>query len=151
MNNSIVNMLIEALNKNQFEDFLLGNNEYFIENKEGQSSDYAVALYSGIYEYYKINSNIKELFEKTLTNMLNNDENKILVAFDYIYLQILKEINNESPFILDMKIYETLKTSIINNEDKLKRYNMNSETFAYNYITNIDTYFEEELGHKILK
>ena len=148
--NNIVNMLDNALKNNELEDFLLGNDNYFIVNKESNETDHAVSLYSGIYEYYSINKNIKNLFEKQIINMLESKEDKIIAAFDYIYLQLLAEINDNSPFKLSDECYKKLKISIINNEEKLKKYKINEETSGFSYISNINSFFTEELGHKIL-
>lgn len=147
-----------SLSKNEFRDFLEGKGEYNIMSKEGFLSDRAIALYAGIYEYYKLNpnSNIDNKFEKTLVEMLNGNEFDIVTSFDYFWMQIKAEKTKNSPFKFDSKSYEKLKNAILLNTDKLKsykeffEYGAQLQNGAYEYIEGIDKYFESEYGHKIL-
>lgn len=147
-----------ALSKNELKYFLEGKGDYNIRSREGFISDRSIALYSGIYEYYNLNPNsqIDIIFEKTLIDMLKENEFDIVTAFEYFWMQIKAEEKNESPFRFDLKSYEALKNAIFLNAEKLKNYKelteygSQLENGAYEYIEGIDKYFEDEYNHKIL-
>lgn len=152
----VVEMVDYAYKNNQIKEYLKGEGMYYIRNRYSEKSDFGAALYNGIHEYYQINSNIKDIFENTIREMLKGDELDIMVSFEYIYLQLLSEIKKNCPFYLDKECYEELKNCILNNADMLKQYKSNSDynpadnSGAYGYIENINNYFEEEYGCKIM-
>lgn len=151
-----IDMVKNAYENNQMKEYLKGDGIYYIRNRYSSKSDFGAALYNGIHEYYKINPNIKNVFQNTIREMLKGDELDIMVSFEYIYLQLLSEIKKSCPFYLDKECYIELKNCLLNNVEKLKQYKSNpdynsgTDKGAYGYIENIDNYFEENYGHKIL-
>lgn len=154
----VVEILKSAISKNEFKDFLRGTKGYKILNKDGFFTDRSAVLYSGIYKYYEKNpkSNIDLFFEKTLIEMLNGNEFDIVTAFDYFWKQALSEYNNNAPFEFSKDSYIELRNSIIKNSEKLKNYKGLPEhgalldQGAYEYMENMNNYFNNEYGHKIL-
>lgn len=155
---SIIDKVQNAISKNEMRNFLEGNGEYFIPDREGDFSNVSAALYVGIYEYFKSNpqSNLKEIFEKTLQDMLLGNELDIMIAFHIIYLQMLAEVKGLSPFEMSKDCYVSLKECVEKNSERLKKYKSHPEYGAFNqngayeYIVNINKYMEEKYGRKLI-
>lgn len=150
----IVDMLNDAISKNELKKYLLGTAEYRIPSREGYESDRISALKLGIHEMYKKNPEIKNLFENCLIDMLNGKEIEIVIAFYYIWNQLLFERRNKAPFELDKKIYLILREKINEKEMDLRAYRYPDfggglENGAYEYMSNINQYFEENKGGKV--
>ena len=158
-NDHLLELIDQAISKNEMIDFLKGNDNYFIPSRDGRSTtDVGAALYSGIHKYYVQNpcSSIKQLFVNAIEQMLSGTELEIMIAFEYLYLQLLAEIKNNSPFELDKACYEKLGRAVTSNADKLKQYKDNADygslnpNGAYEYIENIAKYFKDEYGRDII-
>lgn len=158
MKNKIVEELEKSLERGEFKKFLLGQGEYNIPSREGFFTDISAALYSGIYNYYKLNetSNIKKIFENEITELLNGSPFEIMCAFEYCWRQISCEEKHTAPFKLDEDFYVNLKKTIFVKRDILKNYKefyelgANLNDGAYQYAINIDKSLDEDYGRKIL-
>ena len=147
--------IVRSIDNNEFKDFLLGNGIYKIPNREGYYTDRSSVLYSGIYKYFELNSEIKQLFEKELFKLLDGDEFEILTAFDYVWDQIIAEEKKIAPFEMDLNVYLKLKKVINEKRDKLRLFRFydfgeNLEEGALQYINNINDFVSENYGKKIL-
>lgn len=158
MNNKIIEKLEIALNNNELREYLKGSGMYRIVSREGSFSDLSAALYSGIYEYYKLypEKGINILFEKEIIHMLDGNSFEIMCAFEYCWRQIICEERKTAPFKLSNQCILNIKKSMIENKDILSAYKEYAEfgghleSGAYQYVQNIDKMIESEYGRKIL-
>lgn len=156
--NNVVGLLETSLKKEEFRDFLEGKGMYNIPNREGFMTDRAIALYSGIYEYYKMHpeKEINKIFEKELIDMLHSDEFDVMCAFDYCWRQIVCEERKTAPFKLSEECLLNIKSSISSKKDILSNYKDYVEfgsmlnDGAFEYAHNIDMMLDEDYGRKIL-
>lgn len=156
--NKIAEFLEHALKKGELRKYLTGSNEYNIASRDGFFTDISAALYSGIYEYYKLKpeSNINVIFESELASMLEGSEFEIMCAFEYFWRQIFCESRMTAPFELGKESILKLKNTILQKEDLLKNYKerwefgAQLENGAYQYVQNIGKSIEEQYGRKLV-
>ena len=127
--------------------------DLYTKNNLGEK-EFAVNLrVQAIYDKYKESPEVKELFERTLQDVAENNKsgeyvNYLLLLVEY---QLKKEKQNEAPFKIDIGlILENLRKNIIENYDK---YNKSTTSSPNNFISNVqkhDTILEENYGYKIL-
>lgn len=156
--NKIAGFLEHALKKGELRKYLTGSNECNIASRDGFFTDISAALYSGIYEYYKLKpeSNINVIFESELVSMLEGSEFEIMCAFEYFWRQISCESRMTAPFELGKESILKLKNTILQKEDLLKNYKerwefgAQLENGAYQYVQNIVKSIEEQYGRKLM-
>lgn len=158
MKNKIVENLEKSLEKGEFKKYLLGQGEYNIPSRNGFFTDISISLYSGIYDYYKLNpsSKIDKIFENEIVKLLNGSPFEVMCAFEYCWRQMSCEERNVAPFKLNETFYLNLKNLLTSKKDILKNYKEYSEfganlqDGAYQYAININKSLDEDYGRKIL-
>lgn len=104
----IENMLLSAIANKELIKFLRGEGEYMIETSqyapEAGLTDVGKVLSKGIYKIYTYNNNIKQKFEESLLQMLNNSDFDIYIVCLYLMSQLFKEKNGLSPFALSRNL-----------------------------------------------
>ena len=154
-----VDILKEAISKNEFLEFLRGEKGYIVRGRDSyfNGTDKAVAL-NTIYEYYlsNPNSSINDILEKTLLNLLNSNEKDIMTSFAYFTTHYLAEQNKSAPFSFKNESYRILQNKIEENKEKLKVYKESAEygkylsEGAYEYAVNLGNYLNSEYYQKSL-
>ena len=154
--NWIVDRVSESISKNELSDLLAGKNGYFFSHREYPGNhDYSVILFSGIYEYFKKDYEIIQLFENALLSLINGTLCDLLIAFEYIWRQRSCEFRVTAPFAIDKKILATIATKITEKEAELKSYKERYEfgsllqDGAWEYIHNIVNSIETEYNSKM--
>ncbi len=154
--NWISDRVSESIGKNELSDLLVGKNNYFFSHREYPGEhDYGVILSSGIYEYFRNDYEIKQLFEDTLLCLMNGTPCDLLIAFQYIWRQRCCEFRGTAPFEIDKKILATIAAKIVEKEAELKsykeRYEFGSELQdgAWEHIHNIVNSIETEYNSKM--
>jgi|GEM_PF-2710010 len=110
----------KAVEKSELKSFLRGENGYGISMSSMETSvsvlftDVNMALVAGVYEAYKDDKRVKEMFENTLLEMLEGDASDVYIALEYIARQQDKEYNKNKKFEINaepiiVKLQEGLK------------------------------------------
>lgn len=156
--NKILEMLETALSKNEFKNFLLGQNGYNIDNRDGFFTDISAVLYGGVYKHYETfpEKQINILFEQEINKMLSGSNFETMCAFDYCWRQISNEEHKQAPFVLSDECLKNLKNAIMTKAEALKKYKdyfefgSELELGAYQYVININDILMNDYGRKIL-
>ena len=92
----------KALEKGELYEYMRGDDGYRIPTSQFEPSvaihDVRVVLEWGIYEIYQSNPVIKELYENTLSRMLEETDYDVYMAITYIMEQLYGEKHNTPPF-----------------------------------------------------
>lgn len=122
----IENMLLNAISNKELIKFLRGEGEYMVETSqyapEAGLTDVGKVLSKGIYKIYTYNNSIKQKFEESLLQMLNNSDFDIYIVCLYLMSQLFKEKNGLSPFVLSRNlITEKLALKVKEREIDIKK------------------------------
>lgn len=118
--------LQEALDNDTFLDFIKGKGEYFIPDRDQYrkgTTDTGRVIYH-VYEYCRNNpnSNIGQLLETTLLDLLKGSEYDLMLSFDYSCQQFGFEASKLAPFRFHQESYRALQIGIEKNKKKLLKY-----------------------------
>ena len=121
-----VNKLQKALDNDMFLDFIKGKGEYFIPDRDQYrkgTTDTGRVIYH-VYEYCRNNpnSNIGQLLETTLLDLLKGSEYDLMLSFDYSCQQFGFEASKLAPFRFRQESYRALQIGIEKNKKKLLKY-----------------------------
>jgi hypothetical protein len=110
----------KAAEKSELKSFLRGENGYGISMPSMVTSililftDVNRVLSAGVYEAYKEDKRVKEMFENTLLEMLEGDASDVYIALEYISRQQDNKYNKNKAFEINaepiiVKLQEGLK------------------------------------------
>lgn len=157
----IFNMLIEALNRNEFEYALKGEREYALPTPymcpvSELPTDWSKLLEEGIYKIYKLEPSYKidQILEDSLLRIAK-DVIGIYSSLNIFWIQLMKEEYKVSPFVLRKeRIIELLSKKIVENKQKFikdKRWmGENQEKGLWGEIKRICNIIHEDYRIKII-
>jgi len=121
----IEDILLEAIESNQFIEFLRGEGKFKIEMSEyapvAEITDIGKILSKGIYRVYVYNKQVESIFKENLLEMLDISDFDIYMVINYLASQFFKEKNGLSPFVLAKEeIIEKLSIKLKERESYIK-------------------------------
>ena len=115
----------KALEKGELYEYMRGDDGYRIPLPSFVPSvaihEVRVVLECGIYEIYQSDPVIKELYENTLSRMLEETDYDVYMVILYILSQLYHERHNTAPFQIDiMKLVKRLQQIIPERKENIK-------------------------------
>jgi hypothetical protein len=145
----------KAVEKSEIKSFLRGENGYGMSMSSMETSvsvlftDVNRALVAGVYEAYKEDKRVKEMFENTLLEMLEGDASDVYIALEYIVRQQDKECNKNKAFEMNaepiiVKLQEGLKRNRELLQYKVPVPDMPNGVIVWHQVERFNKRFEEQ-------
>ena len=116
----------KALERGELYEYMRGDDGYIIPTPSFVPSvaihEVDVVLNRGIYGIYQSDPVIKELYENTLSRMLEETDYDVYMVITYILSQLYREKHNTAPFQIDaMKLVKRLQQIIPERKESIKK------------------------------
>ena len=116
----------KALEKGELYEYMRGDDGYRIPASSFEPSvaihAVRVVLSMGIYKIYQSDPEIKELYENTLSRMLEETDYDVYMVITYILSQLYHEKHNTAPFQIDAtKLVKRLQQIIPERKESIQK------------------------------